>query len=298
MTTSAKSHDRYARAFVYQRVREVFNALDSKHDGYLDEEELRSHLWSVGYRASKKAVHDMIWEVDDRSTGVITLQAIRKVLKRLQRDKKRMPGTGTNLLRTLIEFMMFDSDGSAAIELEEIQQMFYVYYGYKGRELDEKVNSFSRQRTTSGEIDFSEFLVLMDTLGLVPVIGEQEAPKAVRSSFIPKVKSPRRKHSSPQHSPREQPAHQSPRQLRLSPRRLQHYQEDDLEDGQSNTPRLPPIASPRARPTERQLSEMKFRQISSRFQAEQDQEKKQMQEEEARKAEEAPGFTIRNALMK
>ena len=30
-----------------------------------------------------------------------------------------------------------DSDGSAAIELEEIQQMFYVYYGYKGKELDE-----------------------------------------------------------------------------------------------------------------------------------------------------------------
>ena len=72
----------------------------------------------------QKEVHDMIWEVDDRSTGVITLEAIRKVisirtqtclrtrirqvLKRLQREKKRMPGTGTNLLRTLVEFMMFD----------------------------------------------------------------------------------------------------------------------------------------------------------------------------------------------
>ena len=74
----------------------------------------------------------MIWEVDDRSTGVITLDAIRKVcespsdgsalhlltfvvcqlLKRLQKAKKRMPGTGTNLLRTLIEFMMFDRLGS------------------------------------------------------------------------------------------------------------------------------------------------------------------------------------------
>ena len=28
-----------------------------------------------------------------------------------------------------------------------------------------------------GEIDFSEFLNLMDRLGLVPVIGEQEGPK-------------------------------------------------------------------------------------------------------------------------
>eukprot|EP00658_Telonema_sp_P-2_P034273 TRINITY_DN25033_c0_g2_i3.p1 TRINITY_DN25033_c0_g2~~TRINITY_DN25033_c0_g2_i3.p1 ORF type:complete len:157 (-),score=51.37 TRINITY_DN25033_c0_g2_i3:175-645(-) len=95
--TSAKSHDRYARAFVHQRVREVFEVLDSKQDDKLDEEELLSHLWSVGYHASRKAVHDMIWEVDDRSTGFITLEAIRKVLKRLQKSKKRMPGTGTNL---------------------------------------------------------------------------------------------------------------------------------------------------------------------------------------------------------
>jgi len=50
----------------------------------------------------------MVWEVDDRSTGVIRLDQIRTVLKRLQKSKKRMPGTGTNLLRTLIEFMMFD----------------------------------------------------------------------------------------------------------------------------------------------------------------------------------------------
>jgi len=69
---------------------------------------------------------------------------------------------------------LFCSDGSAAIELEEIQQMFYVYYGYKGRDLDDKVNSFSRLRKKDGEIDFSEFLELMDEIGLTPVIGDSE----------------------------------------------------------------------------------------------------------------------------
>ena len=74
----ANSHERYARAFVQQRVREVFEILDSKvcgwppttcgasihrdvslttvagqGDGQLDEEELLSHLWSVGYQATK-----------------------------------------------------------------------------------------------------------------------------------------------------------------------------------------------------------------------------------------------------
>lgn len=290
---TARSHDRYARAFVHQRVREVFDTLDSKHDEHLDEEELLSHLWSVGYHASKKEVHDMIWEVDDRSTGVITLEAIRKVLKRLQREKKRMPGTGTNLLRTLVEFMMFDSDGSAAIELEEIQQMFYVYYGYKGKELDEKVNYFSRMRSPDkigGEIDFSEFLNLMDRLGLVPVIGEQEGPKAPRQSCIPKLKSPRRR--------RKQDGDLSPRE-----------QEEEEEKCGGNTPRLPlisprsprsprPKITPRRRLTDRQISEQKFRKISSRFNAEIEVDKKRKAKEDAQRAEEAPSFTIRNALMK
>jgi len=243
---TAQSHDRYARAFVHQRVREVFDILDSKHDGELDESELLSHLWSVGYHASKKEVHDMIWEVDDRSTGVITLEAIRKLLKRLQKAKKRMPGTGTNLLRTLIEFMMFDSDASAAIELEEIQQMFYVYYGYKGRDLDEKVRDFSRMRAedkTGCEIDFSEFLVLMDSLGLVPVVGDQEAAKPPRPPCVPRLRRGMR-------SPREGSPTSPPQSCRGG-----------------NTPRLPSIISPRQRPTDRQISEMKFRKISNRFQS-------------------------------
>jgi len=276
---TAQSHDRYARAFVHQRVAEVFNLLDSKHDGELDESELQSHLCSVGYRASKREVHDMIWEVDDKSTGVIKLEAIRKLLQRLQKAKKRMPGTGTNLLRTLIEFMMFDSDASAAIELEEIQQMFYVYYGYKGRELDEKVRDFSRMRAADKEgqeIDFSEFLTLMDNLGLVPVVGEQESTKAPRPPCIPRLRRGAR----------------SPRESSSPPQSFR-----GIRGGK--TPRLPSIKSPRQRPTERQMSEMKFRKISNRFENDAARERHRRFLDEQSKQDEPGGMlTIRNALMK
>ena len=49
-----------------------------------------------------------------------------------------------------------------------------------GSLLLQKVRDFSRMRAedkTGCEIDFSEFLVLMDSLGLVPVVGDQEAAK-------------------------------------------------------------------------------------------------------------------------
>lgn len=226
----------------------------------------------------------MVWEVDDRSTGVIKLDQIRTVLKRLQKSKKRMPGTGTNLLRTLIEFMMFDSDGSAAIELEEIQQMFYVYYGYKGRELDEKVNSFSRLRKKDGEIDFSEFLELMDEIGLTPVIGEGEVVKVKHSSGIPKMR----------------------RTPRRTPRRMNSDDEGEGEmspeyDSSSMSPRrpggLPPLVSPRQKQTRAMLSEQKYRKIADRLTKEiaEDVRKKKEQEEMSK---EESSFTIRNALMK
>ena len=88
--------------------------------------------------------------------------------------------------------------------------MFYVYYGYKaalaanprrnpsqltlthppllalqGRELDEKVNSFSRLRKKDGEIDFSEFLELMDEIGLTPVIGGTEQARETHPVWQP-----------------------------------------------------------------------------------------------------------------
>ena len=53
-------------------------------------------------------------------------------------------------------------------------------FGSEGLLLLQKVNFFSRMRAPDkigAEIDFTEFLTLMDRLGLVPVIGEQEGPK-------------------------------------------------------------------------------------------------------------------------
>lgn len=287
------SHERYARAFVQQRVREVFDVLDSKGDGQLDEEELLSHLWSVGYQATKQEVHDMVWEVDDRSTGVIKLDQIRTVLKRLQKSKKRMPGTGTNLLRTLIEFMMFDSDGSAAIELEEIQQMFYVYYGYKGRELDEKVNSFSRLRKKDGEIDFSEFLELMDEIGLTPVIGDSEQVKTVHRSHIPKMRRqrPRRRNADLDDAECSDPE--------ASPG--MHPSGAQTERGAAtDSPRksaFPALVSPRQHQSRAMLSEQKYRKIAERLTKEiaEDVRKKKEQEEMSK---EESSFTIKNALMK
>jgi len=107
-------------------------------------------------------VRDMVWEVDDKSEGYLTLDSISALLKRLQKAKIRGVGTGSNLLRNLFEYMIFDTDFSGEIDVEEVQQMFFVYYGFKGQLLDQTVRNFQRLRLNPAEeIKFEEFSNLM-----------------------------------------------------------------------------------------------------------------------------------------
>jgi len=186
-----RSHEQYARLFIYQRIKDVYNTLNATGDGEVDCTELQDYLTYLNFKATKKQVHDMVWEVDDSSEGVIRLDTIRKLLKRMQKAKVRGVGTGSNLLRTLIEYMMFDTDGSGGIEIEEVQQMFFIYYGYKGAELDLEIKDFQRLRKDpSQQIEFGEFLELMDKLDLKVAVQEEREPPPPRKPIVPSGKSP------------------------------------------------------------------------------------------------------------
>merc|ERR1712166_1216087 len=140
------AHERYTRLFVNQRIRDVFERIDKNDDGCIDEAELFEYLELLEFPASKSQVRDMVWEVDDKSEGYLTLDSISALLKRLQKAKIRGVGTGSNLLRNLFEYMIFDTDFSGEIDVEEVQQMFFVYYGFKGQLLDQTVRNFQRLR--------------------------------------------------------------------------------------------------------------------------------------------------------
>jgi len=182
------AHERYARLFVRQRIHDVFNRIDRNQDGCIDEHELFEYLENLGYPATKTQVRDMVWEVDDKSEGYLTLDAITSLLKRLQKASTRGVGTGSNLLRNLFEYMIFDTDFSGAIDVEEVQQMFFVYYGFKGGLLDQTVRNFQKLRPDPAEeILFYEFSNLMDQLSLKPALQERVAAAPKRRRIMPKL---------------------------------------------------------------------------------------------------------------
>eukprot|EP00658_Telonema_sp_P-2_P001505 TRINITY_DN10563_c0_g1_i1.p1 TRINITY_DN10563_c0_g1~~TRINITY_DN10563_c0_g1_i1.p1 ORF type:complete len:213 (+),score=51.50 TRINITY_DN10563_c0_g1_i1:75-713(+) len=183
-----QAHERYSRLFVRQRIEDVFNRIDTNKDKCIDERELFEYLELLGYPATQSQVRDMVWEVDDKSEGYLTLESITNLLKRLQKAKTRGVGTGSNLLRNLFEYMIFDTDFSGSIDVEEVQQMFFVYYGFKGSLLDTTVRNFQKIRANpSEEISFAEFSGLMDELSLKPAIQERVVGPPKRRRIMPKL---------------------------------------------------------------------------------------------------------------
>jgi len=181
------AHERYTRLFVNQRIRDVFERIDKNTDGCIDEGELFEYLELLEFPATKSQVRDMVWEVDDKSEGYLTLESISALLKRLQKAKIRGVGTGSNLLRNLFEYMIFDTDFSGEIDVEEVQQMFFVYYGFKGQLLDQTVRNFQRLRENPAEeIKFEEFSTLMDKLALKPALQDRVAAPPKRRRIMPK----------------------------------------------------------------------------------------------------------------
>merc|ERR1712188_39178 len=83
--------------------------------------------------------------------------------------------------------MIFDTDFSGEIDVEEVQQMFFVYYGFKGQLLDVTVRNFQKLRADpQEEIKFEEFSNLMDQLALKPALQDRQPPPPRRRRLMPK----------------------------------------------------------------------------------------------------------------
>ena len=97
----------------------MYNKIDVQGDG-LQFKEVAAAFKKLGYSASKKEIDDICWEVDEVGRGCIEIDSARYLLHRLQKEPTRCVGTGSNLFRGLLEYMMFDTNGSGVLDMEEV----------------------------------------------------------------------------------------------------------------------------------------------------------------------------------
>eukprot|EP00920_Eleutheroschizon_duboscqi_P038117 GHVT01091152.1.p1 GENE.GHVT01091152.1~~GHVT01091152.1.p1 ORF type:complete len:311 (+),score=86.86 GHVT01091152.1:80-934(+) len=110
------------------------------------------------HKATKAEVEDMIWEADDNLDGRVSWDEILILYRRCINDKT---GFEPRQLFTLVQFLMYDSDFTGRITVEQTLQILFVRCG---RELlDQEIRAIfgDDERAANGEekrIGYTEFL--------------------------------------------------------------------------------------------------------------------------------------------
>jgi hypothetical protein len=83
-------------------------------------------LRTLGRSVSRKEVEDMIWEVDENLDGMVDWDELRLTY---QRNVADTTGLEPCQLFHLLQFMMYDKDGSGKVTVDETLHMLYARYG-------------------------------------------------------------------------------------------------------------------------------------------------------------------------
>mmetsp|Transcript_2743 Transcript_2743/g.8060 ORF Transcript_2743/g.8060 Transcript_2743/m.8060 type:complete len:198 (+) Transcript_2743:63-656(+) len=107
-------------------LKRVFAMIDSDRDGVIREKELNAALLSIGYKAKRGEVADMIWEVDENCDGLVTWEEFIGMFHRCKRDQT---GLEPHKLFQVVEFMMHDVDNSGSISQDELMEILFARFG-------------------------------------------------------------------------------------------------------------------------------------------------------------------------
>ena len=83
-------------------------------------------LRTLGRSASRKEVEDMIWEVDENLDGMVDWD---ELCLTYQRNVADTSGLEPCQLFHLLQFLMYDKDGSGKVTVDETLHMLYARYG-------------------------------------------------------------------------------------------------------------------------------------------------------------------------
>jgi len=152
---AAAARERFAKKNEAVDLRRAFDKLDSKGDGKIDTDELVRFFTIMGYKAKKKDVEDMIWEVDEDCDQCVSWSEFQSMYHRCRAD---LTGYEPRRLFNVVEFIMNDKDDSGTVSVEEAMQILYLRYGKQL--LDAQLEEiFGTSDTNSGkDLTLSEFL--------------------------------------------------------------------------------------------------------------------------------------------
>jgi len=136
------------------------SAYDADPNRKIKAGDLSECLKALGKQTSKKEIEDMIWEVDENLDGVVDWEEFKLTY---QRNLADTTGLEPSQLFNVIQFMLYDKDGSGRVTVDETMHMLYTRYGRDKLEGQVKM-LFGEDLATEdgdGELSFTEYIVAL-----------------------------------------------------------------------------------------------------------------------------------------
>mmetsp|Transcript_18917 Transcript_18917/g.38421 ORF Transcript_18917/g.38421 Transcript_18917/m.38421 type:complete len:240 (+) Transcript_18917:31-750(+) len=146
----------------WENLRRAFEKLDRHKRNYFDKDDLAAAFKRVGYRYEIRTEYgiseaeDIIWEMDEDDNGFLDWEVFVTGYVRCRDDKT---GREPKRLYNLIEFLICDKDNSGTMSEDECAEVLFNRFGKAALAADASQKLFQE---TAGEINFQEFLTIMD----------------------------------------------------------------------------------------------------------------------------------------
>ena len=136
-------------------VHDVFNMMDANGDGYLDPDDLRITMNTLGFEFNNDELQRLVMELDPENMGKIDMKNFAELIRQKMTEKDHIE-------EIQMAFQMLDTGKKGKITFSDLRQVAKeLGENISDQELHEMINEADQDN--DGEISFEEFLAVIRT---------------------------------------------------------------------------------------------------------------------------------------